>query len=158
MYGNAKKSPSPKVSYFYFQKNEKLWPHKVNSAGNFHDRQTGASCKSDCWRFRAPEGSKLGGKKEDDNGVPFYILLAPTMHCGGRNRCEKKWWRSDLCWSRGPSSISFGLSMGGEIIWSCLRYIPHRWVLVPPAQFNRSRRHETTDHDDCAEVRQKKLR
>ena len=39
----------------------------------------------------------LGEKKEDDNGVLFYILLAPAMHCGGRNQCEKKWWRSDLC-------------------------------------------------------------
>ena len=32
------------------------------------------------------------GEKKDGDGVPFYLLLAPVMHRGGRNRCGKKWW------------------------------------------------------------------
>ena len=34
----------------------------------------------------------LGEKKEDGERVPFYLLRAPVMHRGGRNRCGKKWW------------------------------------------------------------------
>ena len=34
----------------------------------------------------------MGEKKEDGERVPFYLLLAPVMHRGGRNRCGKKWW------------------------------------------------------------------
>ena len=81
--------------------NVKLWPHKVNSTGNFHGWWAGASCKSDCQQFRAREGLEFGGKKKEDNeGVSFYLLLASVMHCGGRNRCGKKWRRSGLCQSR----------------------------------------------------------
>jgi dienelactone hydrolase len=29
----------------------------------------------------------------------------------------------------GPKFHLIGFSMGGEIMWSCLNYIPHRWVL-----------------------------
>ena len=29
----------------------------------------------------------------------------------------------------GPKFHLIGFSMGGEIMWSCLKYIPHRWVL-----------------------------
>jgi len=81
--------------------NVKLWPHKVNSTGNFYGWRIGASGKSDCQQFRAREGLEFGGKKKEDNeGVSFYLLLASVMHCGGRNRCGKKWWRSGLCRSR----------------------------------------------------------
>ena len=31
----------------------------------------------------------LGEKKENDEGVPFYLLLASGMHCGGRNDSER---------------------------------------------------------------------
>jgi len=36
----------------------------------------------------------LGKKKEDDERIPFYLLLAPVMHCGGQNWCGKNWWRA----------------------------------------------------------------
>ena len=32
----------------------------------------------------------LREKKEDDEGVPFYLLLAPDMYHGGRNLAGKK--------------------------------------------------------------------
>ena len=35
----------------------------------------------------------LREKKEDDEGVPFYLLLAPVMHHDSWNRREKKWRR-----------------------------------------------------------------
>ena len=35
----------------------------------------------------------LEKKKEEDKRILFYLLLAPVMHRGGRNRCWKKWWR-----------------------------------------------------------------
>jgi pimeloyl-ACP methyl ester carboxylesterase len=28
----------------------------------------------------------------------------------------------------GPKFHLIGYSMGGEIMWSCLKYIPHRWI------------------------------
>ena len=63
--------------------------------------RTGASCNLDCRRFRAREGLEFGEKKKEDNeGVSFYLLLASVMHRGGRNRCGKKWRRSGLCRSR----------------------------------------------------------
>ena len=81
--------------------NVKLWPHKVNSTGNFYGWRIGASGKSDCQQFRAGEGLEFGEKKKEDNeGVLFYLLLASVMHRGGRNRCGKKWRRSGLCRSR----------------------------------------------------------
>ena len=30
----------------------------------------------------------------------------------------------------GPKFHLIGFSMGGEIMWSCLKHIPHRWVLA----------------------------
>jgi len=81
--------------------NVKLWPHKVNSTGNFYGWRIGASGKSDCQRFRAREGLEFGEKKKEDNeGVSFYLLLAPVMHSGVHNQCRKKRWRSGLCRSR----------------------------------------------------------
>lgn len=29
----------------------------------------------------------------------------------------------------GPKFYVIGLSMGGQLVWSCLKYIPHRYVL-----------------------------
>ena len=49
---------------------------------------------------------------------------------------------------QGPKFHLIVFAMGSEIMWSYLMYIPHRWVVVPPVQFNRSRRDETTDHDE----------
>lgn len=30
----------------------------------------------------------------------------------------------------GPKFYVIGISMGGQVVWSCLKYIPHRYVLI----------------------------
>ena len=36
----------------------------------------------------------MGEKKENNERVPFYLLLVPVTHRGGSNRCGKKWRRA----------------------------------------------------------------
>jgi len=36
----------------------------------------------------------LEKKKEEDKRILFYLLLAPVMHRGERNRCGNKWRRA----------------------------------------------------------------
>ena len=47
----------------------------------------------------------LGEKKEDGERVPFYLLLAPVMHRGGRNRCGKKSRRAQFMAERPMTAI-----------------------------------------------------
>jgi len=39
------------------------------------------------WNFRK--------KKEDNEGVPFYLLFAPVMYHGAWNQCKKLSWLAD---------------------------------------------------------------
>ena len=48
----------------------------------------------------------LGEKKEDDERVPFYLLLAPVRHRGGQNRCAKKWRRAQAMADRPTSAAT----------------------------------------------------
>jgi hypothetical protein len=48
----------------------------------------------------------LGEKKENHERVPFYLLLAPVMHRGGRNRCGKKWRRAQSMADRPPAAAA----------------------------------------------------
>lgn len=38
----------------------------------------------------------------------------------------------------GPKFYVVGFSMGGEIVWSCLKYIPHRYVCINLSAFTNS--------------------
>jgi len=78
-----------------------LWPHKVNSTRNFHGWRTELLASQIASDLGHEKAWKLREKKENDEGIPFYLLLVPViMYHGNRNRCRKKWRWSGLCRSR----------------------------------------------------------
>ena len=49
---------------------------------------------------------EFGGKEKDDERVSFYLLLAPVMHRGERNRCGKKWRRAQSMADRTTTAVT----------------------------------------------------
>ena len=68
---------------------------------NFHGWRTELLASQIASDLGHEKAWKLREKKENDEGVPFYLLLVPViMYHGNRNWCGKKWRWSGLCRSR----------------------------------------------------------